>query len=30
MLVTELIEKKRDGGEMTYEELKFLVDGLVA
>ena len=30
MLVTELIEKKRDRGEMTREELQFLIDGLVS
>ena len=29
MIVTELIEKKRDRGEMTREELEFLVNGLV-
>lgn len=29
MIVTELIEKKRFCGEMTKEELKFIVDGLV-
>ncbi|MBO4848374.1 MAG: thymidine phosphorylase [Clostridia bacterium] len=29
MIITELIEKKRDGGEMTAEELEFLIGGLV-
>lgn len=29
MIVTELIEKKRGGGEMTREELEFLVNGFV-
>lgn len=29
MIITELIEKKRDCGEMTAEELKYLIDSLV-
>ena len=29
MIVTDIIEKKRDGAEMTREEIEFLVNGLV-